>query len=53
MKNYNKIEDIVNSYLEEEGEEYDNCFSGGVTEERIEKVEKVLGVKFPISYKWF
>lgn len=53
MFDYNKIEKIVQQYLEEEEEEEQYSFRGGASTEQITNVEKLLNVKLPDSYYWF
>ena len=53
MEFYKKIEEIINQYIENEGENEDDNFIGGVSDIKISNVEKYLGIKFPEDYRWF
>lgn len=53
MFDYKKIDDIIENYLEEEGEEWEDCFFGEASSSTIAFVEKELGVTLPVSYKKF
>ncbi len=53
MLDYKKIDEKIKEYLKNEEQEFDDCFLGGVSLEKISLVEKKLGVQFPTSYKEF
>lgn len=53
MKVYDKIEELINRYLEEEEEQEEECFTGGVEDDKLQLAEQFLNVRFPESYKWF
>ena len=43
-----KIEKFINENIQKIG-----YFTGGISEEKIQKVEELLNVNLPESYKWF
>ncbi len=54
MLHYEEIENKINEYLEETGEELSVFFEeNGAAEEKIKSVEKLLEVTLPESFRWF
>ena len=54
MFHYEEIENKINGYLEETGEELSVFFEiNGAAEEKIKSVEKLLEVTLPESFRWF
>lgn len=54
MFHYEEIENKINGYLEETGEEASAFFEeNGAAEEKIKFVEKLLAVTLPESFQWF
>lgn len=53
MEVIKEIEKIINQYMEDEGENEEDNFIGGISEKKIKEVEKYLEIQFPEDYRWF
>jgi len=53
MSKYEIIENKIEQYLQEEEKQFEKCFLGGVSLEKIKLVEKRLEIVFPKSYIFF